>query len=206
MVFEINFKESPKLDKVYEDAMVDLDSFFELGWVRNRPQLFIVPDRKNIDALMGKKTEDWVVGWSNGKNVYLLTAENYEQESSHKYSDKEYFALLKHELAHSFSNVVSNYSQYPAWLLEGISIFLSGQLESKVRPKNLEKFIGFYGHGKEVYAESGFAVEFLAKRHGKEKLLELLKGSGEVKSSEEFKVLFEKVYGFDLDYKNFEVL
>jgi hypothetical protein len=207
MIFEMQEVKNKKLSKAYEDSMEELDSFFELNWKYKRPNLIIVPDRKTIDALRGEKTEDWVVGWADGNAVYLLSDKNYEIESCHKYSDKEYFALLKHELAHCFSRIASNFAQSPVWLFEGISIFLSGQNELKAKPKKLENFIEFYDKsGKEVYRESGFAVEFLFKEYGKKSLINMLKKSKEAGSSEDFAKLFRSIYGFELAYENFKIL
>jgi len=207
MVFEINKIDNSKLDKVYEKSMEELDSFFELGWKYNRPNLILVPNRKTIDSLKGKETENWVVGWTSGNTVYMLSDENYETESNHKYSDEEYFALLKHELAHCFSHIISGFCQKPIWLLEGISIFLSGQLKLRPKPENYSRFIEFHEKGgKGVYSESGFAVEFLVKKYGKEKLLQLLKKAKESNSKKDFADLFKSIYDFELSYDNFEVL
>jgi len=206
MVFEINKVDRPKIDEVYENSMGELDNFFELGWVKNRPSLILIPDRKTMDALKGEKTEDWVVGWG-GRDVYLLSDKNYEKESSHNYSDEEYFKLIKHELAHCFSNVISGFANKPTWLLEGISIYLSGQNSMKKKPGKLENFIEHYDTlDRNSYRESGFVVEFLVEKQGKEKLLELLKKSGNTDSKEGFSELFKSIYGFDLKYENFEVL
>ncbi len=207
MIFEINKLPNEKLDEVYEKSMKELDSFFKLGWKYNRPSLVLIPDRKTIDSLKSEKTEEWVVGWVNGTTVYMLSDKNYETESDHKYSDYEYFALLKHELAHCFSNIVSGFAQKPIWLLEGISIFLSGQLKFRIKPKKFTQFIEFYETGgKGVYSESGFAVKFLIKKCGKEKLLRLLKKVKESNSKKKFADLFKSIYNFELIYENFEVL
>lgn len=207
MVFKIDKISNSKLDNVYENSMKELDSFFGLGWKYNRPNIVLVPDRKTIDALKGKKTEEWVVGWVSGNTVYMLSDKDYETESNHKYSDYEYFALLKHELAHCFSHIVSGFIQKPIWLLEGISIFLSGQLKLKTKPEKYSKFLDFYENsGKGVYSESGFAIEFLIYKYGKDKLLELLKRSKEVNSKEDFADLFKSIYDFELTYDNFEVI
>lgn len=187
--------------------MKELDSFFELGWKYNKPNLVLIPNRKTINYLKDKETEEWLVGWVSGNTVYLLSDKNYETESNHKYSDNEYFALLKHELAHCFSNIVSRYTRKPIWLLEGISIFLSGQLKLKTKPKIISKFLDFYENGGQgVYSESGFAVEFLAKKYGKEKLIQLLKKAKESNSKNDFADLFKSIYDFELSYDNFEVL
>jgi len=207
MVFEIKSIKNNKLDKIYEDSMKEFGSFFELDWKDNRPNIIIVPDRRTIDLLKGTKTENWLVGWTNGTDVYILDYRNYEKESAHEYSDEEYSALIKHEMAHCFSNIISGFSKAPIWLLEGISIFLSGQNKFKAKPKNFSNFIDFYDKfSKEVYYESGFAVEFLVKTYGKEKLLKLLKGIKNIESKEDFASLFKSIYKFDLEYRNFKVL
>lgn len=207
MVYQIKRINCPKIDRVYNKSMRELDSFFNLNWKYNQPDLILVPDRKTIDSLRRRKTEDWVVGWADGSNVYLLSDKNYERESNHKYSNEEYYALIKHELAHCFSNTISNFSQKPRWLLEGISIFLSDQNKLRNKPKEFKKFIDFYGtNGKEVYYESGFAVEFLVKIYGKRKLILLLKKLKESNSKEDFAKLFKSIYGFDLSYQNFKII
>lgn len=135
MIYQIQTINNPKLEKFYEDSMAELDSFFKLNWKRNRPNLILIPDRKTINALKGKETENWVVGWTEKTNIYLLSNENYEKESNHKYSDEEYRALIKHELTHCFSDIITGSNKKPVWLLEGISIFLSGQNKFKFKTK-----------------------------------------------------------------------
>lgn len=207
MVYQITKIDHPRLEEVYERSMQELGDFFELNWVQNRPHLMIVPDRATIDSLMGEKTEDWVVGgWSSNGGVYILSDANFESESSHVYSDAEYFALIKHELAHCFTNVVSGSAKLPVWLSEGISIFVSGQNEFKKRPEKLANFLEFHENGGSgVYSEAGFAVEFLVKTHGRGKLLELIKKIKTTDSRDSFYRLFASIYGFELSYDNFLV-
>jgi len=67
-----------------------------------------------------------------------------------------------------------------------------------------EDFLEFYGEkSKYVYRESGFAVEFLVDKYGKDKLLKLIRNLGDNK--EEFEKNFEEIYGFELKYENFNV-
>ena len=206
MVFQIKKIENFELDSFYESTMKELNSFFGLKWEQNKPNIILVKDRKTIDLLGQKKTEDWVVGWVKGNDVYLLSDKNYESESCHKYSKEEYEALLKHELAHCFSNVISEGFYKPIWLLEGISIFLSGQNKFKNKPKLLKNFIEFFEKGgKEVYSEAGFVVEYLVKKYGKEKLLSLLAQIKKAKTEKDFNNLFKSIYGFDLSYDNFKI-
>jgi len=207
MIYQIKKINRPKLARMYNKSMKELISFFGINWQDNRPGIFLLPNRNTIDALKRKKTDGWLVGWVNYNNVHLLSAENFNRESIHKYSDARYFALMKHELAHCFSNLISGFGQKPVWLLEGISVFASGQNKNRAKPDKLKTFIDFYDkRGREVYLESGFAVEFLVKKYGKKKLFSLLKKIKTVDSKKDFAKLFKSVYGFDLTYRNFKVL
>jgi len=135
--------------------------------------------------------------------VYLLHPDVYEKESNHKYSDKEYETLLRHEISHLYSRIF--YSDYkPRWLLEGIAIYSSGQLELKRKVKEFKYFLEFFEKGGTgVYDESGWAVLILDKEFGRKKLLKLLKSLNGFKDREEFNKIFKKIYGFDLKYKWF---
>lgn len=192
-----------KIDQLYNRALQDLEDFFGFS-LNNKPKVILVPDRKTIDSLKGKKTEPWVVGWVSNNTIYLLDYKTFESESNHKYSDEKYASLLKHELTHCFSDIVSEATHRPIWLHEGISIFLSGQLKTIPRPEQLSSFIDFYTtEGKEIYQESGHAVEFLVNNYGKIKLLELLKRTKDIDSKDDFAKLFQSIYKFDLKYRNF---
>lgn len=207
MVYKIEKIEDSKLEKVYERSMEELSSFFQIDWKHiYRPSLILVPDRKTIDSLKRRKTEDWVVGWAY-KDVYVLDFEQFGKESMRVYSEKEYVALIKHELAHYFSDIVSNYRHKPVWLLEGISSYLSGDNDFKEKPEVYKTFIDFFDErGGDVYAESGFAVAFLVKTYGKDKLLSLLSQSKKCESKQQFATLFQSIYGFELAYENFSII
>lgn len=207
MAYKITKIRRPKLDKVFARSITELDSFFKIVRKHGKPTLILVDDRKTIDALQGRKTEDWVVGFASGRIVYLLNDKYYEKESCHKYSDAKYFALMKHEIAHCFSSVVSKFSWKPRWLHEGLSVFLSGQIKLKPKPNKYKSFLSFYNKGgKGVYAEAGSAVEFLIKKYGKQKLISLLRKAKTTNSKKDFARLFKSIYNFELAYKNFKVL
>ena len=205
MIVSLNLKKDDFLEQFYKKSMEELDEFFKINWIRNTPKIMIIPDRRTINKIKKYETEDWVVGWTDGINVYLLDRENYEKESCHKYSDEEYTALLKHELAHLFTGIFCDHKNIkPIWINEGISIYLSGQNKFKKPPKEFKKFLRYHDYGgKEIYNESGFVVEFLIKKYGKEKFLSLLKELRNLKTKKEFENKFSDVYGFELSYENF---
>jgi hypothetical protein len=201
MTFILNTVKRPGLDRYYVQAKTELEEFFQLDIKRNPPNLILVPDRVSFDSLMGRKTEDWLVGLYMHGNVYLLDSENYEKESNHQYSEREYFALLKHELTHYYAGNLSHDSQTPVWLIEGIAVYLSGQNAFKQQPEKFSRFLEYFQKGGPgVYAESGFVVEFLVRKYGKIKLLELLRHAKKADTTDKFTSLFESVYGFDLNY------
>ncbi|MBT3690918.1 hypothetical protein HOG16_01595 [Candidatus Woesearchaeota archaeon] len=201
---EIDKKKNKFLEKVYEDSMRDLEKFFKLKWKINRPNVFIIPSKKMRNYIRGENVPEWVVGWINGKDVYMLDKKECEKCHNCKYIKERYSALLKHELVHTFTRIITKKKKKPYWLWEGIAIYLSGQTKIKKKPKKLNKFLECdekYGPG--LYQESGFAIEFLAKKYGKTKLLNLIKVSKEIKSKQQFEKKFKEIYGFNLNYKNF---
>ena len=206
MIFSIKTKNDNIIERDYNQSMKELNEFFEIKWERNKPNIFLMKDRKTINEIRGKETENWIVGWVNNKDVYILDKENYEKESCHKYSDEEYSRLVKHELAHAFFQILSNNKSQPDWLWEGIAMFVSKQNDSRMKNKPLKfkEFLNYYNKkGNGVYKEAGFAVQFLFDKYGKEKLLKLIKSLKDIDSELKFKDKFEEIYGFNLDYKNF---
>lgn len=201
MIFKIQHIKDDLLEKIYIDSMKSLNDFYEINWAHHLPTITIVDDRETINALKGEKTENWIIGWTNGSQIYILNKDNFEKESDHKYNPDEYPTLIKHELSHCFYNILSNYNHFPSWLGEGVAIYTSGQNNSKNKPGKFTEFLEFYNHGgKGVYSESGFFIQVLVEKFGKQKLLDLIKGLKNIKTKEEFERLFAKQYGFNLTY------
>lgn len=209
MIFEIQFRDEKLVKRTYGQSIKELGDFFGLNWKKNKPRIFLVKDRNSINKLRRQETQDWVAGWVNRGDVFILDKTNYEKESCHEYSDEGYSRLIKHELAHLFTQVYSGIFDRPIepdWLWEGIAIYLSGQNESKKRPGQFEEFLHHYSKDTRypgVYNESGFVVESLIRNFGKENFLNLIKRLKEINSEEGFIREFEMVYGFELNYKNF---
>lgn len=202
MTFKISHQDDPFLEKILTESLADLNAFFELYWVHHLPRIIVVDDRATINALKGEKTEPWVVGWSEVKNIYVLDRDSFEKESDHAYSEKEYAALIKHELAHSFFNALSGGTYKPIWLNEGIAIYTSGQNAYKKRPERFGVFLNYFDKGgKDLYAEAGFFVQMLVEKHGKQKLLDIVKNLKNIKTPEDLSFAFETAFGFPLSYR-----
>ncbi len=196
MIFGTSFNQDEWLENVLTEAISELQKFFEFRWTRNKPRLFLVPNRQTINQLFGAKTPPSVVGWSEMRNIFLLAPQNYEAESNHRFSTSEYTALIKHEVCHSFYGVITG-SQYPKWLSEGVAIYTSGQIKLWPRPLKIEKLLEFYEAGiGGPHAEAGFVVEALIFKFGKGKLLRLIKYLAKIpKNRTDFDQLFQEIYG-----------
>ena len=211
MLFELKDVKNKKLEKGVDRMMSELNDFYEINWVFNVPKIFFVDNRKQIDDFRGEKTNGWLVGWTrNGRDVYVLKNERIEKESLHKkLPEEEYSALIKHELSHCFQRVLSDFCKWiPKWLWEGLAIYTSGQNSFKKKVNKFETFLDFYDQGfsEGIYKGSGFAVELLVNKFGKEKLLSLIKNLKNYQSKELFEEAFEKEYCFFPNYKNFNSL
>ncbi|MBU1119721.1 hypothetical protein KKA50_00770 [Patescibacteria group bacterium] len=204
-VFNITTSQDEKVIKFYNQAMVELCEFYDIQWNENTPLVHIVPDRKTFNDLWEEKTENWVVGDTMGTNkiLYILSPDAYEKDSIHKYSDGEYFGLIKHELSHLFCQILFD-SFEPLWFTEGIAVYTSGQLERYEKPKQFSKFLEFFETlGDEAYSQAGFAVEILIKKIGKVKFLKALKEIKTPVTEKSFKEFFKKNFDIELSYKWF---
>ena len=206
MHIEIGIQNDTFLNKIYNRAMEELNDFYDINWIHHTPTLAMVKDRETINSLRGKKTANWMVGWINMSTriVYILDRHNMEKESCHKYTPESYYRLIKHELSHCFSSIISERNTRPDWLWEGLAIYTSGQNIEKKTPERFKSFISFYDKsGGGVYAESGFAVQILVENFGKQKLFRLIKKLKSIKSRSDFDSQFKTIYGFKPSYAEF---
>lgn len=191
------------IEMVFRESMKDLSEFYGINWVIDTPKIVLLKDRKSINLLHAKRTEPWFVAWAdyNMRTVFVLDKKGLEKYSSHKYSTDYYSALIKHEVSHLFYRILSKGRQGPVWLSEGVAIYTSGQNRLKTKPSKLKNFLSFYEKESfEMYSESGFVVEVLVKRFGKNKLLELIKSLQKVSSENQFNKIFKQIYGFRIGY------
>lgn len=205
-IFIITKHNDTALEKIYETAMEELQQFYELNWVRNRPKVCIVASRADFDVICGRKTEDWFVGFGANKLVYLLDKGKFETESSHKYTPKSYSQLLKHELSHLFYFSLTE-SNYPVWLTEGLAIYTSGQVDSWKQVESFKSFLNFFKViGRPVYEEAGLAIKILVEEFGREKFIQFIKSMKGPISEEVFSDRFQDVFNLPLDYDNLNKL
>lgn len=209
MTFHLTYIKDSFIDKIYEQALNDLNNFFEFKWTQNKPKIFILPNRQTIDLYKEEKTPRWVTGWADGNNIFILARENWEKESSEPYKDKYYKALIIHELVHLYANYWTKNNYEPQWMNEGIALYLAGQNNFRPKLKQFSSFLDCFKSDKpnaKVYEESGFAVQVLVEKYGKKIFLELLKQLPKINSKKDFNKIFTKLYNFEPNYINFNKL
>lgn len=207
MIYKLDIiKSSDKfIESVSNKAMKNLGNFYGIHWTKNKPKIVLIRDRQSIDFLHANKTEPWLVAWADARAriVFVLDKESLEKHSSHKYSKEYYASLIKHELSHLFYRILSQNRSGPAWLSEGVAIHTSGQNKLKPKLSKFKTFLNFYNQsGVGVYSESGFVVELLVKKFGKDKLLELIKSLRNVSGEKQFNQAFSEIYKFQISYES----
>ena len=206
-MLEIKNKKDKLAEKFYNESMKELNEFFNINWQQNKPLLIFVSDRKIFDNIYKRKTEKWIVACNTGVAIFILDRKNFEKQSSHKYSDEHYKKLIKHELCHSFCDVLAYRKFYPLWFGEGIALYLAEQIKEKIPPKEFSNFLEFYDkQDSKMYDEGGFVVAVLIEKFGRDRLIRLIKKLNDVESEEDFMKEFKKIYKFDLNYKNINEL
>jgi hypothetical protein len=194
--FRIKPIEDKKILSFLLSAQKNLAKFF--GIKMPIPHVFIVSSRKDINAIFGRKTKNWIVAWIKKGTIFALDQAAYRKESNHK--DPRYFwKVLKHEYCHLYFEKFTS-ANFPKWLNEGLACYLARQ-EKYPPPKG--KLLNILRYHKKsdqwVYAVGYFWVNLLIKKFGKAKLLKLLRGLHANTSKKEFDARFHRIYGFRFD-------
>jgi hypothetical protein len=203
-------KNKKKYEKLVETSLLEFEKFFEFKLI-NAPCLIFLNSRQQFDDITGHKTPDCITGKSTFNLVFVMDESVYEKESSKKFKPFYYPLVIKHEICHSFYNQLA-WKKRPVWLNEGVSIFLSGQVNFKHPINKFTNFLEFYENEEikinngSVYDESGFVIEKLINKFGKIKILNLIKSCRQINNNEDFLQSFKSIYGFELNYHNINKL
>ncbi len=203
MTKPINLKimKNKKLEDHFNRSMKELRKVFGINWVYNTPSFLVVEDRQTMDALEGRETPKWKVGYNMGRDaIVILGPKNYERDSIHKYSDEDMRRLIKHELCHAFYSLAAG-NHHPRWLTEGLSLNLADEVDRYAKVEVFKDFI----ESDKNYREWAWAVKVLIDKYGIDKIIEFVKSLKEV-SDDDFSKHFENFFGSKLSYKNFNKL
>lgn len=196
-------KQNKNMEKFLQSTQEELDRFFKIKM--DRPFIFFINSRKEIDEMWGKKTERWLTGWVKQGNIFILDPIVYTRESDHK-NIKHFWQTLKHEHCHLYYQQLTGIN-YPKWLSEGLSCYLADQI--KPAPNKAEALAIFQYYRKtnsQVFKVGYFWVNLLLKKFGEKKMLMLLKHLCPNMTLQKFKNSFYKTYGFRFNKKDFSVL
>jgi len=179
-----------KLEKFLSKTEKDLAKFF--GIKIDKPKIFFVNSRKDMDKIWSEKTEDWFSGWAVNSNIFILHPEKFNKESSHKKID--FWKTLKHEYVHLYFTKLTG-CRYPKWLNEGLACYLADQVKVKIGvDKSVRVFSYFKKYDSMIYFTGYFWVKLLIKNFGHKKLLKLLKQLKPDLTEKKFANIFYKVY------------
>jgi hypothetical protein len=208
MIFEAKVIRYPLIDKYLEKSWKELVDFFEFT-PKFSPKIFILEDRKSIDAFMERKTEKWAKNGCIRGNIFLLNPEKYSQVTDRDFDPKRFYDSVIHELCHHFYAQIVGHDK-PKWINEGTALYFGTQLKFHKTPTQFHSFLKFYQTSYDdkdtVYNEAGFVIDKLIKKFGKAKLLELIKNIRNVKSEDDFSDLFNRTFGLNLNYDNINKL
>jgi len=162
-----------------------------------------VKSRADFDKFFREKTENWLVGETRGKTVYILKKNKFESDSIHK--EEEYLQILKHEICHIFISKINN--DCPSFLAEGLCENFAGQTKRiKIKEENLKNFFGkdiFYVNynynefaNKEGYSISFWVVKELLENFSNSVIIDLIKIS---KKSSDWKKQIENITGISYE-------
>lgn len=211
MIYNISPNNNSNLTNFYKAAINDLNLFYELNWVYNTPFVFVLNTKEDVIRCkkdMGLSRFKGATGWVGNRGVYVVSKEIYKELKNPENLEEEYFMLIKHELSHLFFQHTSQFCSRPDWLWEGCAVYLSGQNKYLIKPEKFSTFLKFFEQDTNgnVYKESGFAVQLLIEKFGKNKLINLIKKLRNASSQKCFKQLFKNTYKIELVYKEFNNL
>ena len=203
----ITTKKNSKIEDFLKTTKKELNKFF--NFEIQEPAVMLLNSREQINSIWEQKTADWLVGGAkilNGtKNgiIFILSPDAFPKYSSHK--KEEFWQVLKHEYCHIYFRQITGGS-YPLWLNEGLANYLAGQKKNGGNPLDVFSYFDEVGGG--IYNVGYYWVEFLIKKFGKKKMVQLIHG---LKTEREmtprlFADIFQNIYGFKFNRRELTIV
>jgi len=93
------------------------------------------------------------------------------------------------------------FTDKPRWLNEGISTYISGQLDNTKPLQEFKVFLDYFDKtDAELYKESGYLIKLLMDKFGKDKISQFIKSLKGVKDPETTAKIFQDIFGVQLSY------
>jgi len=208
---QYSLTEIPTKEKYQQAMKKTIKEFEEYFGVKLNQQLCLIflNSRQQFDDIMGRKTLPFETGYSSENLIFMMSEDVYEKESNKKFNPDYDLLTLRHEVCHKYFRKLA-WTSRPVWLNEGMAIYLSGQFKFKKKVEFFKNFLLFetsnFINGHDVYQESGFVIEKLINKFGKEKILKLIESCRKINDNNGFLKSFKSIYDFELNYDNINQL
>jgi hypothetical protein len=163
---------------------------------KEKYEVYIFPNRNELDRQWSKdwagpnfKSQCWMVASGVARRLDILSPICWKKDAcEHNAADNiEVEKIITHELVHVFHAQHNPHPNFDgmddlSWLIEGLATFVSGQLNeeriNKVRTQLKEgktpTTLSQLWTGADKYGRAGCFVQFLEKKYGRKKIIELL--------------------------------
>ena len=182
------------LDRIIEECQ----DFFGVK-LKKVPKITFIYSRKEMDELLGRKTEPWVRAVTRPSGLYFIHPSKIAELTPHK--NDNYWQVVKHEMSHWFFNQITGISSgKPRWFTEGLAMYMADQKTLPPTPAEESISTKYYAlTDNEVYRWGSIMVADLADRYGKVKIVSLVKRIDKETTPESFANDFKSVFGVGLD-------
>lgn len=196
-------KSNKKLNGFLLETQKELSDFFGIT-IKEKPNIFFLHSRKEIDTIWGKKTEPWFCAWAKDSNIYILHPSVYTKESDHTIA--HFWQTIKHESSHLYFKQFTGIN-YPKWLNEGLACYLAGQKKKNPTLEDAVKVFDYFRKGgSQVYGIGYFWVKLLIEKFGKKKFITFLKQFNSGIDEQKFAATFHTTYKIRFNKKELEIL
>jgi hypothetical protein len=161
----------------------------------------VVNTREQMDECCGYKTQNWVCGNFNMKEMKVSIFQENLFGKVTPHPKKEFNKVLTHELVHLYTKKKFQL-KFPVWLSEGLAMTVAKQCRSRYYRRH--DIRGCYGYDDWAaaypYHSSVKFVEYLLDSFGKDKLLALLEALKGFENKASFQCKFKETYRVSFDF------
>lgn len=162
-----------------KDKLPELEDFYQLK-ITNL-EIELIYSREEFNQIVGRDTPAWMVALSKPDKIYIFSPKAVNDHSSHGKSGLG--KTIVHELVHMFNDRINK--NLPLWLDEGMALYLADQKkEQDFSKENWNYFLKHHLSSRDdvddFAAHEGYKISYklvkrILERHGKDKLMSILK-------------------------------
>jgi hypothetical protein len=164
------------------------------------PPIKFAYSREEMDTIVGRKTESWVVARAQKEGLYFIHPTKIEEITPH--TSHSFQAIVIHEFAHWYTKKITGIDHgIPRWFHEGLANIVARCQQSRPKPIEgpaVDKYYNF--DDKDIYPWGFWMVKYLMEEFGHKELIRFIKSFvGQTIDKESFAVAFQTFYGFNVD-------